>query len=293
MRMGDTLILGGHGQVGRAVASLADKRGLPYRALSRAECDVTDRRLVDRAIDRASFVVNCAAYTDVDAAELECERAYQVNAVACEHIAAACARAGVALVHLSTDYIFDGASRHPWREQDQPRPLGVYGRSKLAGEIAVRARLSSHIILRASWIFSAHGRNFVKTIRRLAKERSQLSVINDQVGGPTDAADLAAAILEIIAQVRKPAARGAWGTYHFSGCPPVSRYEFARAIVSDRPDVTVSPISTSECNTAARRPANSVLDCRRLARVFGIAQPDWRPALRRVLDTLTAGADAA
>jgi dTDP-4-dehydrorhamnose reductase len=285
--MGDILILGAHGQVGRALASLAADRGLSRRALGRADCDVTNRKLVDRAVERASFVVNCAAYTAVDAAETEVAATYGVNAIACEHIASACARAGAALLHLSTDYVFDGASPHPWREEDPTRPLNIYGRSKLAGEIAVRARLSSHIILRTSWIFSAHGRNFVKTLRRLANEHSQLSVVDDQIGGPTEATDVAAAILDIIAQVAKPPS-AAWGTYHFNGYPAVSRYEFARAILGDRPDVTVSPIGTSEINTAARRPSNSDLDCGRLARVFGIAQPDWRPALRRVLDALTA-----
>jgi dTDP-4-dehydrorhamnose reductase len=290
--MGDIVILGARGQLGRALASLAADRGIAHRALGRTDCDVTDRKMVDQATQRASFVVNCAAYTAVDAAEVDVAAAYGVNAIACEHIASACAGAGAPLLHVSTDYVFDGAGRHPWREEDPTRPVSTYGRSKLAGEIAVRTRLAPHIILRTSWIFSSHGRNFVKTLRRPANERTQLSVVDDEVGGPTAAADIAAAVLDIIAQAARPAF-GAWGTYHFSGSPAVSRYEFARAILNDRRDVTVSPIATGEYSTAARRPLNSVLDCGRLARVFGIAQPDWRPALRRVLDTLTAGADAA
>jgi dTDP-4-dehydrorhamnose reductase len=290
--MGDIVILGARGQLGRALATLAADREIAHRALGRAECDVTDRKMIDQAIQRASFVVNCAAYTAVDAAELEIAATYGVNAVACEHIASACADAGAPLLHVSTDCVFDGAGRHPWREQDPTRPVSTYGRSKLAGEMAVRSRLRSHIILRTSWVLSAHGSNFVKTICRLANERAQLSVVGDEVGGPTAAADIAAAILDIIAQTARRAFAD-WGTYHFSGSPATSRYEFARAILGDRRNVIVSSIATGEYNTAARRPLNSVLDCGRLTRVFGIVQPDWRPALRQVLDALTAGTDAA
>jgi dTDP-4-dehydrorhamnose reductase len=283
--VGELLILGAHGQVGRALAARAADRGISHRALGRADCDITNRKAVGRAIERASFVVNCAAYTAVDAAESDVARAYDVNALACEYVAAACASSNAALLQLSTDYVFDGAGPHPWREEDATRPLSVYGRSKLAGEFAARTRLRSHIILRTSWVFSAHGRNFVKTLRRLAGARSQLSVVDDQVGGPTAASDIAAAVLDIVAQSARPAF-AAWGTYHFSGCPTVSRYEFARAILADRADVAVSPISTNECATTARRPANGALDCTRMARIFGIVQPDWRLALRQVLDTL-------
>ncbi len=282
--MGDLLILGARGQVGRALASLAADRGISHRALGRADCDVTDRKAVGRAIERASFVVNCAAHTAVDAAETDIAKAYGVNALACEHIASACAEADAGLLHLSTDHVFDGVVPQPWREEDPARPLNVYGRSKLAGEIAVRSRLTSHIILRTSWIFSAHGNNFVKTLRSRAREQRSLPVIGDQVGGPTEAADVAAAILSIVAQVEKSSS-ASWGTYHFSGAPAVSRFEFAQAVLSDS-DVRLIPVAAREYGAAARRPSNSVLDCGRLAQVFGIPQPDWRPALARVLAAL-------
>jgi len=289
--MGDILILGAHGQVGRALASLASHRGIAHRALGRATCDVTDRKAVERAIEGASFVVNCAAYTAVDAAETEVAQAYAVNAAACEHIAAACADVAAALVHISTDYVFDGASPYAWREDDGASPLNVYGRSKLAGERAVRSLLPSHIILRTSWIFSAHGDNFVSKLRRRARAGTPLRVIDDQVGGPTEATDVATAILAIIGQVAASPSPS-WGTYHSSGAPAVSWFEFAQAVLSDC-DVTLSRVTAREYGAAARRPANSVLNCDRVLRVFGIPQPDWRPALRRVLDALTNCADVA
>src|SRR5262245_61704812 len=179
------LILGGEGQVGRALAAAAHRRGIEARSAGRGDCDIADRAAVERAVGWARLVVNCAAFTAVDQAETAVAAAYGVNAVGAENVAAACADAGVPLVHLSTDYVFDGASPAPAPEDAATSPLGVYGRSKLAGELAVRARLASHIILRTSWIFSSHGENFVRTILRLARTQEELRVIDDQVGGPT------------------------------------------------------------------------------------------------------------
>ena len=176
------------------------------------------------------------------------------------------------------------AHQKPAREDDKPRPLGVYGQSKLGGELAVRERLKSHIILRTSWIFSAHGQNFVKTILRLANTKPELRVVADQIGGPTAADDVATAILDIIAISTAPKF-GQWGTYHFSGTPAVSWFEFANAIVAHRGAV-VLPIATQDYPLPARRPSNSVLDCSRIYSVFGIVQPDWRVALRNVLNEL-------
>jgi len=282
--MNDLLILGAHGQVGRAVAAQASRRGIGSRAFGRADCDISDRDSVAWAVKRACLVVNCAAYTAVDRAETEAEIAHRINAVGAENIAAACAQAAIPLVHLSTDYVFDGHTAGPAREDDPPRPLSVYGRSKLGGETAVRERLRSHIILRTSWIFSAHGQNFVKTILRLATTQSPLRIVDDQIGGPTAADDLAEAILDIIAVSTKPGFAD-WGTYHFSGSPPVSWYQFARAILADSGTV-VLPIATKDLPRPACRPLNSVLDCSRISQVLGITQPDWRPALRNVLEHL-------
>ena len=225
-------ILGAHGQVGCALAALARRENIPHRALGRADCDITDRLAVTRAVAGSRMVVNCAAYTAVDRRSPMRDAAYRVNSLGAENIAAACAEEGIPLVHLSTDYVFDGASSRPATEDDPPQPLNVYGRSKLDGELKVRERLASHILLRTSWVFSAHGPNFVKTILRRARSQSELRVVNDQIGGPTAADDLAVAILRMADACKEPGFRD-WGTYHFSGAPPVSWYDFACAVLAD------------------------------------------------------------
>jgi len=286
--MTQLLILGAQGQVGRALVTRARQAGIRCDALGRLECDVVDWVGVERVVKPGHVVVNCAAYTAVDRAEAEAEAAYRVNSVGAGNVAAACAANGVPLVHLSTDYIFDGESEKPAREDDPPRPLNVYGQSKLAGEIAVRQRLKAHIILRSSWIFSAHGQNFVKTILRLANTQSPLRVVDDQIGGPTSADDVVKAILDILACTAK-SDFAQWGTYHFAGAPPASWCEFARVIVAQSGSgAVVVPIATMDHRSPARRPLNSVLDCSRISRVFGIQQPDWRAALGNVLEALRA-----
>jgi dTDP-4-dehydrorhamnose reductase len=275
------LILGAQGQVGRALAARACERGLSHRPLGHAECDTTDRTAVAGAIEGARFVVNCAAYTAVDQAEIETDAAYRVNAAGAENVAVACAEFGVPLLHMSTDYVFGGENAKPAREDDPTGPLNAYGRSKLAGEIAIRKCLSSHIILRTSWIFSAHGRNFLTTILGLARERPQIRVVNDQIGGPTPADDVADAILDIVGRI-ETAEFSDWGIYNFSGIPPVSRCAFAAAILA-RSRVEVVPVATRDYPSAARRPLNSVLDCSRIFQVFKIRQPDWRVRVPAVL----------
>ena len=279
-------ILGAQGQVGRALAALASERNIPHRAFSLAECDITDANAVKRAIAGSSIVVNCAAYTAVDRAEADQESAWRVNVLGPQYAAEACVEAGLRLIHLSTDYVFDGESPRAAREDDPPRPLNVYGRSKLAGEEKVRERLAQHVILRTSWVFSSHGANFVTTVLRIARSQPELRIVADQIGGPTAADDVAKAILEIAHACEQPRF-AAWGTYHFSGAPPVSWYEFARAIVAKR-GTPVVPIATKDFPRPARRPLNSVLDCSRILQAFGIQQPDWRPALAGVCDALAA-----
>jgi dTDP-4-dehydrorhamnose reductase len=284
------MILGGQGQVGAALAALAARRGITAAVLGRAACDIADAQQVARAVKGAALVVSCAAYTAVDRAESEAEAAYRVNAAGAEHVAAACAAADMPLIQLSTDYVFGGETDRPWREDDPPLPLSVYGRSKLAGEVAVRARLARHVILRTSWVFSTRGHNFVRTVLRLAQTQRELRIVDDQIGGPTAAADVAEAVLTIAAAALRPGFDG-WGTYHFSGTPAVSWCGLARAIVAATGGtVPVEPIATRDYPTPARRPAMSVLDCTRIAAVFGIAQPDWRPALRQVVGELAGPA---
>lgn len=285
--MARLVILGGEGQVGSVLADQARARGIPCAALGRAECDITDAGGTKRPIAGADLVVNCAAYTAVDRAEAEEDAAYRVNAEGAGSVASACAEAAIPLVHISTDYVFDGQSPRPYREDDVPRPLNAYGRSKLAGEQRVRQIHPAHIILRTSWIFSIHRQNFVTTMLRHAQSRSELRVVHDQVGEPTAAADIAKAILDIAALCTQPNFVR-WGTYHFAGAPAVSWCEFARAIVG-KGGPPVVPIATDEFPRSAQRPRNSVLDCSRIGRVFGIAQPDWRASLAQLREALGHG----
>ena len=270
-------ILGAQGQVGLELAALAGREHFQHRAFGRTECDITDVVAVERAVAGSCCVVNCAAYTAVDRAEADASAAYQVNALGAKNVAFVCAKTGVPLLHISTDYVFDGASSRPAREEDPPRPLSVYGASKLAGEEEIRTANALHIILRTSWIFSARGQNFVKTILGLAHAQPEVRVVADQIGGPTAAGDLAHAIIRLTNACQVPGFAN-WGTYHFSGAPPVSWYDFARAIVAEQ-GARVLPVRTEEFPMPARRPLNSVLDCGRILRIFGIGQPDWRVAL--------------
>jgi dTDP-4-dehydrorhamnose reductase len=279
-------ILGAQGQVGRVLTVLACHEQIPTTALGRNGCDITDALAVKRALIGSRIAVNCAAYSAVDQAESDADAAYRVNSRGAANVAAACAELGIPLVHLSTDYVFDGVNDRSATENDPPRPLNVYGHSKLRGEGEIRKILATHIILRTSWIFSAHGTNFVLTMLRLARAQSELRVVNDQIGGPTAADDIARAVLRILDACCAPGF-DAWGTYHFSGAPAVSWYDFARAILADC-GTRVVPIATKDFPRPARRPPNSVLDCSLIRRVFGIAQPDWHAGLARVREMLAA-----
>jgi dTDP-4-dehydrorhamnose reductase len=241
------------------------------------------------AAQRPDLAINLAAYTAVDRAESEAEAAWAVNCTGAMHIAAGCADRGIPLVHLSTDYVFDGYKDGPYREDDPVNPLGVYGASKEAGERAVREALRRHIILRTSWVYGAFGQNFVKTMLRLGAERETLRVVADQHGCPTAAADIASALVALAQQVAAGEER--WGTYHFAGAGATTWHGFAEAIFDlalpyrgRRP--RVEPIATEQYPTPARRPRNSVLDCSKIADAFGIRPAPWRPALAAVIREL-------
>jgi dTDP-4-dehydrorhamnose reductase len=258
-------------------------------ALGRAQVDLADPDACAAAVAAADadLVINAAAYTAVDQAEREPDLVQAVNAGAPGAMARAAAARGLPFLHISTDYVFDGSGRRPWREDDPVAPLGVYGASKLAGEHAVAVAGGPHVILRTAWVFSAHGRNFVKTMLRLGSERADLSVVADQHGSPTPAADIAAALLTIARAFA--AGRGTSGIFHFAGAPAVTWADFAEAIFADahlprRPQV--HRIATADYPTPARRPQNSVLDCTRIAAAYAIAQPDWRTGLTAVLNEL-------
>lgn len=257
--------------------------------LGRGEADLTDPEKCAEAIraHRPDAVVNAAAYTAVDKAEEEEETARLVNAGAPAAMARACAELGIPFVHISTDYVFDGSGAAPWSPEDATGPLGAYGRTKLAGEEAVRAAGGTHAILRTAWVFSAHGGNFVKTMLRLGAERDALSIVEDQLGGPTPADTIAEACATIADRLREDPSPS--GTYHFAGTPETSWKGFAEAIFARAGhSVDVTGIPTADWPTPAARPLNSRLDCRATEAAFGLPQPDWRAGLDRVMAELGA-----
>jgi len=285
------LLFGATGQVGQEIGRHASRFSVEIDPVDREQVDLSKAGQAAAHIERGAYggVINAAAYTAVDAAESDTRAATAVNADAPGEMAMACARAGLPLIHYSTDYVFDGSATQPLVETDRTGPLGVYGRTKLGGEDAVRASGCAHVIIRLSWVFSAHGRNFVKTMLRLGREQGQVRVVADQVGTPTPAADAACAGLTALnALARHPACAG---TYHFAGEPPLSWAAFADAIFERAGlDVTVTPISTSDYPTLAKRPAYSGLSGEAFARAFAMPAADWRAGLADVIDELAAKA---
>jgi len=277
------LVIGQTGQVARELA-----RRLPEaRFLSRAEADLADPAACAAAVaaSDADAVINAAAWTAVDKAELDEAEATAVNGEAPAAMARAAAQRGVPFLHISTDYVYDGAGDAPFAPDRSTAPLGAYGRSKLAGEVGVRAAGGRHLILRTSWIISAHGANFVKTMLRLGAEREVLRVVADQIGGPTPAAAIAEALI-VAAQALRDGAPG--GTHQFSGAPDVSWADFARTIMAQAGlACRIEDIPSTDYPTPARRPLNSRLDCSGFEAAFGITRPDWRQGLSDILRELS------
>lgn len=283
------------GKTGQVATEL--QRQARVTALGRDTADLTDPQGCAAIIAdlKPSVVINAAAYTAVDRAEEDAATAQTVNAAAPGAMAGACAHLDVPFLHLSTDYVFSGDTDRPWRETDPVKPQNAYGRTKLAGEAAVRASGARHLILRTSWVFSAHGTNFVKTMLRLSETRETLSVVEDQTGGPTPAADIAATLL-VLARAMQDGDRFAGassgatgGTYHYAGQPHVSWAGFAREIFAQAGrDVTVTGIPTSDYPTPAKRPRDSRLDCAKLASDFGITPADWQGGLASVIRELSS-----
>jgi dTDP-4-dehydrorhamnose reductase len=290
------LVIGANGQVGWELPRRGARRGFDILALDRGTLDITDQSAVNRTVGRsgAAVVVNGAAYTAVDQAESEPELAFAVNRDGPAYLASACAEAHIPLVHISTDFVFDGQKQGPYLETDPVSPLSIYGKSKAAGEIAVRERLRQHIILRTSWVYGAHGRNFVKTMLRLGQEKEVVQVVADQIGCPTYALDIAETILTMLSPLSERR-KIPWGTYHYCGKGVTSWYEFAQAIFELARKVIslkvkqVEPISTADYPTAAKRPANSVLDCSLMEKSFGIVPKPWNKSLARVVKQVLAG----
>lgn len=282
--MTDLLVFGKTGQVALELQALAPAA----RFVGRDEADLTDPAACAAAIlaIKPAVVINAAAWTAVDKAEAEEEAAALVNGASPTAMAKACATLGIPFVQISTDYVFNGAGDQPFRSEDATAPLGAYGRTKLAGEEGVKASGATYVVLRTSWVFSAHGNNFVKTMLRLGASRDELTVVADQIGGPTPAKAIAGACLAIAAQLKTAPEKS--GIYHFSGAPDVSWAEFARAIMVDAGlACVIKDIPTSAYPTPAKRPSNSRMDCESLS-TFGLSRPDWRAALRDVLNDLGA-----
>lgn len=283
--MADILIFGRTGQVAQELAVL-----LPHAFFAdREAADLTDPAACAQLIlaEKPKFVINAAAYTAVDRAESEPDTAKLVNCYAPGAMAQACSTLGIPFLHISTDYVFDGSGNHARSEEELTAPLGVYGQTKLEGENAIAAAGGQWAVLRTSWVFSGHGHNFVKTMLRLGAERDRLTVVADQIGGPTAAADIAQALVSMAGQMLADPSKG--GVYHFAGGPDVSWADFARVIFAEAcltPEVTDIP--TSAYPTPARRPGNSRLDCTTLTRDFKIPRPDWRNSLSIVIKELTA-----
>lgn len=280
------LLIGCNGQVGAAL-QLQAASDWQLHSVDREQVDITDARAVHKFITelRPDVIINAAAHTAVDRAESEASLSYAINSDGPRYIAENAAAVGAVLLHISTDYVFDGKKSGLYVETDEVGPQGIYGASKLAGELAVANACERHLTMRTAWVFGEYGHNFVKTMLRLGKDRDVLNIVSDQWGGPTYAGDIAAALLLMAKQALAPDFRD-WGLYHFSGEPHVSWHGFASEIFNAavRQNLLsriprLNAITTADYPTPAKRPANSRLDCARIKNTFGISPSDWRAAL--------------
>ncbi len=287
--MPDILVTGAGGQLGCELQRLGAVSPNRYIFTDRAELDITDADAVRRAVEAtgAAVIVNCAAYTAVDRAEEEPEAAERLNCAAAGNLARAARDAGATLIHVSTDYVFDGCAHRPYTEEDAPAPCNVYGRTKLAGEQAIAASGCRAITIRTAWLYSEFGRNFLKTMLRITAEQPHVNVVSDQVGTPTYAGDLALAIFSIIESGRY---EGNEGIYHFSDEGVCSWYDFAVEIAAEAGHDTcaVRPCRTADYPTRALRPAYSVLDKTKIKRTFDLEIPHWRDSMRYCIARLRA-----
>lgn len=285
------LVTGSLGQVGRClVEQLSSFDGVDFIALDRDELDITDSSAVADIVlsFQPDVIINAAAHTAVDRAEDEVELSYAINRDGPENLAKAAEKTGAAILHISTDYVFAGDKDGEYIESDETGPQGVYGKSKLAGEIAVANACKRHVILRTAWVFSEHGANFVKSMLRLAQSRDSLGIVADQFGGPTYAGGIAKALIKISFDIKQQN-HTSYGVYHYSGLPHVSWYEFAKTIFEQaneqgvlNKNILVNPISTLDYPTPAKRPANSKLNNNKIQSEFGVEPNDWLFALKNL-----------
>ena len=287
------LCIGKSGQVARALQDRSDAHDVELVALGRPDADLIHPDRLEAAIDRtaADIVINAAAYTHVDQAETEREAAFAINAEGPKALAQICAAKALPLIHISTDYVFDGSGSTPFRETDTPSPINVYGASKLAGENHIKQALDSHIILRTSWVYGPYGSNFVKTMLRLARKKGTVSVVDDQIGCPTGALEIADAIFAISKQIHKRVEAETFGTYHFSAGGEASWADVAACIFDlyearTGCKITLNRIPSSDYPTPAVRPLNSRLDVRKISDAFGIMPQPWHDHMRETVNRL-------
>ena len=289
------LIIGSNGQLGWELCRQGRRQAWDIQGVDLPDFDITNETQVIEQVETVGpqFIVNASAFTAVDKAESEPELAYEVNANGPRKLARVCAIHDIPLIHISTDYVFAGDKKTPYKETDVMAPIGIYGKSKAAGEKAVREELHSHIIIRTAWLYGFYGSNFVKTMLKVGKDHETISVVADQYGCPTYAADLAGAILKIIDQSEATKEKK-WGTYHYCGKGETTWHGFAEAIFYIARDKTalkvkkVLPIPTDAYPTPAKRPTNSVLDCNRIQSAYNIQIPPWKDSLIEMLTLLFA-----
>ncbi|MGE4262221.1 dTDP-4-dehydrorhamnose reductase [Shewanella sp.] len=283
----DLLLVGAGGQIGTCLCEQAQLIGVSFIAMSHEQLDICDEAKLSAKISEYNprCIINAAAYTQVDRAESNEATAYAVNVQGVINLVKCANAVGAILVHLSTDYVFDGLKKGAYLESDLTNPLSVYGSSKQAGELVIGEYCHRHLIVRTGWVFGEHGNNFVKTMLKLAFERTTLSVVTDQVGGPTYAGDIASTLLNMMQQAMIPQFSN-WGMYHYAGIPYISWFEFAselfsraeqQGLLTQMPEL--KPIVSTEYASAAKRPANSQLDCTKIKTVFNLPPCDWKAAL--------------
>lgn len=287
------LVTGKNGQVGNELNQISSESVHEIICLSHAELDICDIKNVRNILiaEKPDIVINTAAYTSVDLAEQEQDKAFNVNSYSLEHIAKVCDEIEAVLIHLSTDYVFSGLKNSPYTETDKVSPINTYGLSKLKGEIFVKKYCSKHIIIRTSWVFSSHGSNFLKTMMKLFLDNDSVNVVSDQLGAPTSAKGISYALLSIIEKISKGKAE--WGIYNYCGSPYVSWHEFAelifneaynRKIISHK--INIKKTKSKDFKAPAKRPVNSRLNCDKIKEVYGIKPDNWSHQINKALDNL-------
>lgn len=291
--VGRLLVIGGTGQIGQAIVKLALSENIETLSFGSLQANILDKVVLFQllAAHKPAFVLNAAGFTGIDEAEKISDKCFAINMQGAANLAEACKRHNVPLIHLSSDYIFDGQKESPYNESDQANPLNEYGRSKWEGEEAIRAILPSHIILRTGWAYGATGRNFVKTLIRLAKENRRLKVGDEQKGCPTSTAEIARCVVAMIKQIScvMDTQHNLWGTYHFCGAEATTWHKFASVVLTEASkfdDIrldSLDSLDSEEVEMLARRPLNTVLECRKIFYHFGIKQRPWRTELIKVI----------